>query len=185
MRDALSAGRRPRSHDRSRRRLSRPSSARASRSSLPFGQYYDNRLFNIGANRWAFKPELGLSDALGPWSFEVSLGTWLFAENDHFFGRTTRDQDPIVTTQGHVVYNFAPSLWLSADATYYTGGRTTGGGVLNDDRQEATRVGLTMSLPIGDGLSLKLAWAETVATRLAGSGFTTYVAALQFRFFDK
>jgi hypothetical protein len=42
-----------------------------------------------------------------------------------------------------------------------------------------------MSLPIGAGFSLKLAWSETVATRLSGSGFTAFLAALQFTFFDK
>jgi hypothetical protein len=151
----------------------------------PFGQYYADRLFNIGSNRWAVKPELGLSQPLGPWSLEASSGAWFYTDNEHFFGRGRRGQDPILTTQGHVVYNFAPSLWLSADATYYAGGRTTVAGIRNDDRQEATRIGLTMSLPIADGLSLKLAWSETVATRLPGSGFTTYVAALQFTFFDK
>jgi hypothetical protein len=151
----------------------------------PFGQYYADRLFNIGSNRWAVKPELGLSQPLGPWSIEASAGAWLFTTNDHFFGRTRREQDPVLTVQGHVVYTFAPSLWLSADATYYAGGQTTVAGVRNDDRQEATRIGLTMSVPIAGGLSLKLAWADTVATRLPGSGFTTYVAALQFTFFDK
>jgi hypothetical protein len=42
-----------------------------------------------------------------------------------------------------------------------------------------------MSLPIVDGLSLKLAWSNALATRLPGSGFTAYIVALQFTFFDK
>jgi hypothetical protein len=150
----------------------------------PFGQYSSDRLFNIGSNRWAAKPELGLSYPLKQWSIEGSAGAWLFADNDHFFGHTRREQDPITTLQGHVVYNFAPSLWLSADATYYTGGRSTVGGIHNDDRQEAIRIGLTLSVPIVDRISLKLAWSETVDTRLPGSGFATYIAAFQFTFFD-
>ena len=151
----------------------------------PFGQYYDRNLVNIGSNRWAFKPELGLSQPLGPWSVEASVGGWFYTANDHFLGDMRREQDPILTTQGHIVYTFAPNLWLSADATYYTGGRTTVAGIRNDDRQEATRIGLSMSLPIGAGFSLKLAWSETVAARLPGSGFTNFIAGLQFTFFDK
>jgi hypothetical protein len=129
------------------------------------------------------KPEIGLSQPLGPWSFEASVGGWFFTANDDFFGGRRREQDPILTVQGHVVYTLAPSLWLSADATYYAGGQTTVAGIRNDDRQEATRIGLSLSLPIADGLSLKLAWSDTVATRLSGSGFTAFLAGLQFTFF--
>jgi hypothetical protein len=151
----------------------------------PFGQYYSQRLFNVGSNRWALKPELGLSQPIGPWAAELSGGAWFFTANEHFFGGKTREQDPIVTVQTHVSYTFAPGLWLSGDATYYAGGRSTVGGVRNDDRQEATRVGLTLSLPIAEGYSLKLAWTDTVATRLAGSGFTTWMVTFQIAWFDK
>jgi hypothetical protein len=33
---------------------------------VPLGQYNRAHLINLGANRWAFKPELGLSHPLGP-----------------------------------------------------------------------------------------------------------------------
>jgi hypothetical protein len=145
----------------------------------PFGQYYADRLLNIGANRWAFKPELGLSQPVGPWQLELSGGAWLFGDNPHYFGRARREQDPIVTTQAHVGYNFRRGFWIAADATYYAGGQSTVNGVRNDDRQEATRIGLTLSVPIAEGYSLKFAWSDTVATRLSGSGFTTYTAAFQ------
>jgi hypothetical protein len=67
----------------------------------PFGQHYSDRLFNIGSNRWALKPDIGLSQPFGPWSAELSGGAWLFTANDHFFGRTSREQDPILTAQAH------------------------------------------------------------------------------------
>jgi hypothetical protein len=150
----------------------------------PFGQYFDDRLVNIGSNRWAFKPELGLSQPVGPWQFELSGGSWFFTDNDHYFGGRRREQDPIVTTQAHVGYNFRPGFWLAADATYYFGGQSTVNGVRSDDRQESTRIGMTLALPIAKGYSLKLAWSDTVYTRLSGSGFATYIAALQYTWFD-
>src|SRR5262249_27209503 len=119
-----------------------------------------------------------------PWWLELSSGVWFFTENPHFFGQVEREQDPITTVEGHVSYTFAPRLWLSADATYFAGGRSTLNGIHNDGRQESTRIRLTMSLPVADGLSLKLAWSETVNTRLSGSGFTAYLASIQFRWFD-
>jgi hypothetical protein len=150
----------------------------------PFGQYYDDRLLNIGSNRWSFKPELGLSQPAGPWQFELSGGAWLFTDNEHFFGGRRREQDPIVTTQAHIGYNFRPGFWFAADATYYVGGQSTVGGSRNDDRQEATRVGLTLALPLSEGYSVKFAWSNTVSARLGGSGFETYMVALQYTWFD-
>ena len=40
--------------------------------SAPTGQYDDSRLVNIGTNRWSFKPEVGVSKTLGPWTLEVA-----------------------------------------------------------------------------------------------------------------
>jgi hypothetical protein len=151
----------------------------------PFGQYFDDRLLNVGSNRWAFKPDLGLVQPLGPWDLELSAGAWFFTENEHAFGGVRRGQDPITTIQGHVTYTFLPGLWLSANGTYYAGGRTTVNGVSQDDRQESTRIGLTLSLPVAQGVALKLAWSDTVEARLSGSGFTTYIVALQFTWFDR
>ena len=51
-----------------------------------------------------------------------------------------REQDPIGTFQAHVSYTFKPWLWLSADATFYTGGRTTLDGAVKADLQRNSRV---------------------------------------------
>lgn len=149
----------------------------------PFGEYYSNRLINIGANRWAFKPELGLSQPLGPWTFELYAGVWLFTENEEFFRNARRKQDPVATLQTHIGYSFGPHWWLVADATYYAGGETTVNGVPKADKQENTRLGLTYSQPLGRRDSLKLTWAQGVSTRI-GADFTTYAVTWQHFWFD-
>jgi hypothetical protein len=40
--------------------------------SAPLGQYDGSKLLNLGNNRWSFRPELGISKASGPWTFEVA-----------------------------------------------------------------------------------------------------------------
>ena len=47
----------------------------------PLGQYTGRKLINIGANRWAFKPEVGVSHALGRWTIEGYGGVVLFTTN--------------------------------------------------------------------------------------------------------
>ena len=52
----------------------------------PTGQYDPAKLINIGTNRWAFKPELGLSVPWRRWFLDAYAGVWLFTKNDDFFG---------------------------------------------------------------------------------------------------
>jgi hypothetical protein len=49
--------------------------------SAPLGQYDDSKLLNLGLNRWSFKPELGISKASGPWTFELAPSVTLFTDN--------------------------------------------------------------------------------------------------------
>lgn len=145
----------------------------------PTGEYNDDQLINLGTNRWAFKPELGLYHPMGPWSLELSGGIWFFTDNEEFFGDVRREQDPITTMQAHIGYSFRPQLWVAANATWYGGGETTVNGARKADRQETTRIGLTLSVPLSREQSLKLAWSDGASTRI-GSDFTTWTVAWQY-----
>ena len=103
------------------------------RVSVPWGQYDDTRLLNIGTNRWTFKPEIGVSKAIDQWTLEFTAAATLFTDNTDFFGGNTRSQDPLYSFQAHVIYSFHSGVWASLDGTYFTGGRTTLNGVLNAD----------------------------------------------------
>jgi hypothetical protein len=65
--------------------------------SVPWGQYDDTRVVNIGTNRWFVKPELGVSKALGRWTLELSTAATLYTDNADFYGGNRRSQDPIST----------------------------------------------------------------------------------------
>jgi hypothetical protein len=116
--------------------------------SAPWGQYDDSRLVNIGTNRWFVKPELGLSKALGPLTLELSAAATLFTDTTDFYGGRRRSQDPIYSTQGHLIYSFRSGLWAAVDATYFRGGSTAIDGVPKDDRQENWRIGGTLTFPV-------------------------------------
>ena len=145
----------------------------------PLGEYYPEKLINLGANRWAFKPELGLSVPVGRWSLDAYAGVWLFGDNDEFFGGVRREQDPIGALQFHASYTFRPRLWVAFDSTWYAGGRSTVNGVEKSDRQENTRIGLTLSLPFGNRQSIKLTLSDGATTRVGGD-FSTFGVAWQY-----
>ena len=105
--------------------------------SVPWGQYDDSRLVNIGTNRWSIKPEVGVSKALGRWTLELSAAATLYTDNNDLYGGNQRSQDPIYSTQVHAIYSFRSGVWASVDATWFMGGRTTVNGVLNSECRRA------------------------------------------------
>lgn len=151
--------------------------------SMPTGQYDPDKLINIGTNRWAFKPEIGLTIPHERWMFDVFAGVWLFSANPDFFGGVHREQDPMPTLQWHVSYTLRPRAWVAFDSTYYFGGETSANGVDAGDRKENSRVGVTLSLPVGKSQSLKFNWSKGATARL-GSNFTTFGIAWQYSWFD-
>ena len=144
----------------------------------PAGQYTSDHLINFGTNRWAFKPEIGYSSIRGKWIFEAAAGVWIFTTNTDAPGGVTRQQDPIGNIQGHISYSFKPGLWLAFTANYFTGGRTSIDGVEKSDLQKNSRIGLTLSLPVGQGKSVKLA-AHTGAVTSIGADFDIATVAYQ------
>ena len=150
---------------------------------LPTGQNDPDKLINIGTNRWAFKPELGFSQPVQQWTFDVYAAVWLFTDNEDFFGGKVRQQAPIGAFQAHVGYTFKPRWWVAGDATFFTGGRTTVNGVENADYQANTRYGITASAPITRRNSVKVAWTTGATTRIGGH-FDTVAAAWQVLWFD-
>ena len=149
---------------------------------MPLGQYDGSRLINIGSNRWAFKPELGLVHPIGKWTLEAYVGGWFFTVNDDFFGGHRRAQDPILALQAHVIYTFLPGLWLSVDGTWYSGGDTIVDGVSQFDRQQNSRIGATAAVPLGHGHMLKVAWAKGASVRI-GQDFSAVGLTYQYRWF--
>jgi hypothetical protein len=150
----------------------------------PTGQYEPQRLINISSHRWAFKPEIGLSQPLGNWFAEAYTGAWVFTDNDDYFQGHVRNQDPIYTFEVHGGYNFRPGLWLAADATYYTGGKTSINDVPAQDYQKSSRFGLTMSVPIAPGFAAKLTWSRWLTGRFAVH-YQTVGVTLQYRWFNQ
>jgi hypothetical protein len=145
----------------------------------PSGDYKNFQRVNLGANRWSVKPEVGYSSIKGKWILDAAAGIWFFTSNDDFFGGTTLRQDPIASLQAHVSYNFNRRVWLAVDGNWFAGGRTKVNGTEVSALQSNSRVGLTFSVTVARGQSLKLA-AHTGAFTRAGADFDIVSIAYQF-----
>ena len=153
---------------------------------LPTGQFFPDKLINLGANRYAFRPEVALSYPLGKrWLVDVYSGIWFFTDNTSFYpGNSTRSQNSLGAFQAHISYNLTPRHWIAINTTYYVGGESAINDVFNDDRQSNMRIGLTGVMPIGKRNSLKLS-ASTGAVVRIGQDFTTISLGWQTSWFGK
>jgi ABC-type Mn2+/Zn2+ transport system permease subunit len=107
----------------------------------PLGQYSGRRLVNLGYNRWAFKPELGVSHPIGRLTLDGYAGVWLFTTNDSFYpGDVRKSQDAVLSVQSHASYPLTDRIWLAVDATWFAGGETQVDRVLNPDLQRNARL---------------------------------------------
>jgi hypothetical protein len=145
----------------------------------PLGEYDPAKLINLGTNRWSFKPEVGLSSALGHWVVEAMVGVWLFTDNEEFAGGRTRTQDPVVATQVHLTYKFKRSMWLAADANFFTGGRTTVGGTENLDFQRNSRIGATFSAALDRHHAIRASVSRGAYTNI-GADFTSVAVGYNY-----
>lgn len=143
----------------------------------PTGQYDSTKLINLGGNRWAFKPELGYSLRFGGnWIVDTYAAVWLFTRNPEFFSRNqyvpgTQDQtqDPIYAFETHLSYDVRPRFWVSLDANFWHGGRTSVNGVENPATlQKASRIGITASIPITRRQAIKVGLADGAYVRFGG-----------------
>jgi hypothetical protein len=146
----------------------------------PTGQYDNTRAVNIGGNRWSFKPEFGVSKAIGPWTFELTAAATIYTDNTDFFGGQRRAQDPVYSAQFHLIRSYPSGIWASLDATWFAGGRTTIDGVRGNDLQQNWRLGGTLAYPLDRNNSLKFYASSGISDR-TGNSYDLLGIAWQYR----
>lgn len=147
--------------------------------SAPTGGWDSGKLFNAGLNRWAVKPAVGVIYPLQrKLLLEFEFGAWFFGDNDDFLGET-RSQDPIFSGAFHVIKRIRPGFWASLDMNYYWGGSTEVGTSARDDRQENSRIGATVLLPLKRRHALRIGASVPLSTQ-AGGDFDTLTFAYAY-----
>ena len=142
---------------------------------LPTGQYFEDKLINLGGNRFTFRPQLGVVHNRGKWSGELSTAVWFFTENNDFFNGHRLEQEPAYSADANLIYTFRPGLWLAASVGYGGGGETVINGVSSDNRQCNLGWGLSLGIPINRAIGVKLGYIGSrtqVRTGLDADTFT-------------
>jgi hypothetical protein len=135
---------------------------------LPTGEYESDKVINLGTNRWAAKPGVGMIWPIRPTLLlEVDLGVWLFGDNDDFLGQI-REQDPLLSTEVHLVKQTRRGIWVSLDANFYVGGQTHIGETSQANFQRNSRAGATVFLPIKGRHAIRSSFSMGTVTESGG-----------------
>ena len=134
-------------------------------ASIPWGKYNSDQMINVGGNRTVIQPGIGASQAVGPWRLELAGMASIYTSNASYLGNNTLSQNPVYSSETHVIYYFPNTAWISADATYFFGGQTYVNGTPVNGSQENWRFGTTLSYPVDKHHSIRLTGSTGVYSR--------------------
>jgi hypothetical protein len=147
--------------------------------SVPTGTYHKEKLINTGANRFGFKPELGISKRFKNVYAELYSGVWFFTKNNRYLKENTLEQEPMFSIQTHICYYFKNQMWIAFNGTWFKGGETILNNVPKQDLFDNWRVGGTWSVPITRFQSVKL---QFHAGAFAARGYNYNLASIGYQY---
>ncbi|MBB3105106.1 transporter [Azomonas macrocytogenes] len=147
---------------------------------VPNGDYDQDRVINIGANRWVVKPELAFGHPIGPTWLEVNTWLSLYGDNDDYLRDRKLEQRPIFAIEGHYSYTLNRALWVSLDATWSKGGETKIEGVNQHNEQENTLLGASLGFMLSPQFGGLVAYSDTVSKQSGSADVETWTFRLQY-----
>ena len=134
---------------------------------IPIGEYDDDKLVNMGLNRWygriafPFKYHFGVFTRGYMKSLELIPSVWLFAENDDFMGQKL-ENDPMWQFEAHLTNDFTPSFFGSLDLLYRSGFQSEIDGVNLGDELDIGNIGFTLHYQVTDNLGIRTGFSSNV-----------------------
>lgn len=150
----------------------------------PTGQYFSDKLINLGSNRWVFRPQWGFSRNYPKWILESYLSMWIYTTNSNFYGGNEFKQNPLFTIKLHSIRKFDNKSWLAIDTGYGIGGRSRTNGVLGDNRISTFRFGLTYAIPVKFYHTLRFTGISSLALE-RGADFDGLAVTYQYMWMKK
>ncbi|GAO44666.1 transporter [Flavihumibacter petaseus] len=151
-------------------------------TSIPLGLYYPQKLINLGANRWGFKPEIGVSQRWQHFYAEAYAGVWFYTDNTSYLGNKVQSQAPVYSFQAHTNYIFNNQMWIGLNGNWFSGGVTKVDGKAVGNLENNWRIGATFGVPVSKQHSLKAQFHIGAFTN-TGYDYNIVMLSWQYVFF--
>ncbi len=150
---------------------------------VPWGEHFEDKLLNLGQNRFVVRPHAGVLHTRGNWSYEFTGSVFLYEDNDEFFDGLGLEQDPLFAVQTHLIRSFdTPGYWASLSAGYGWDGESTVDGVDKGDKKRVFLSALSFGAPIGRNQSLKVAYVRNRTNTDLGTDTDSVAVSWSIRF---
>ena len=144
---------------------------------LPWGEYYPDRLINLGDNRLVIRPQLGVTHTRGRWTAELTGSVFIYGDNDEFRGANRLSKDDLWALQAHVIYQIKPGYWVSASTAYGEGADSAINGVRGSNRVENWLSSFNFGIPLSRTQGLKFSWLRTRTQNATGADTDSFGVA--------
>ena len=147
---------------------------------LPTGDYMDDKLINLGQNRFAIRPQIGVIHTRNEWTTEFTAEIAFYTDNDDFFNGRELEQKPILFTQAHLIRKLGPGEWASFSLGYNYGGENTVDGDDKDNKRQNFGWALGYSYPISRTAGIKISYINSQSQESTGLDSESLVAGVAF-----
>jgi hypothetical protein len=150
---------------------------------VPVGAYENDKLVNLGLNRWFGRIALPLKYHFGVFSpgymssFEITPSVYLFADNDDFNVGHSLKNKPIWQIESHLTHDFARNFFGSLDMLYQSGFQSEMDGTEFGEKLELGSLGFSMHYEISDNIMIGTSYSSNV---FGNNNLETSVIKLQF-----
>ena len=134
---------------------------------VPIGEYDEDKLVNMGLNRWYGRLALPIKYHFGVFSpgymssFEITPSVWIFTENDDFLGQDL-ENDPLWQIEAHLTQDFTPTFFGSLDLLYRSGFQSEIDGTDVGDDVDIGDFGFTLNFQSTDNLTIRTSYSSNV-----------------------
>ena len=134
---------------------------------VPIGEYDEDKLVNMGLNRWYGRLALPIKYHFGVFSpgymssFEITPSVWIFDKNDDFLGQDL-ENDPLWQLEAHLTQDFTPTFFGSLDLLYRSGFQSEIDGTDVGDDVDIGDFGFTLNFKSTDNLMIRTSYSSNV-----------------------
>ena len=136
---------------------------------LPLGQYFEEKIINLGQNQFVFCPQVGLVHNWAKWSYELTGSLIVFTRNPNFTSGKDKLLDPVFALQTHLIRSFKPRHWASVSLSYGLGGQSVVNRQPNNDERGDVQAGLAFGFPILKNQGMKVFYIHSETTKDIGA----------------